>query len=279
MSAERPLDRLLPQAIALVFGVGALAAGLAGIAADTFIGRPSSTSGIGVVVIFPLVLFAAIIGFALGHMLGVWLRRRGLVPQVRMRPYRVILALVLVAVTALGATLGARPVIRHERTHTPRVITGDGSFSKDAGAPDGCTLRPATLVCSISEQMSSGSLSWNGREIAIGCTREGRISVSDQVSGQLASIDLSEFEYVRDVFAAPMRQAEGREGLALLATLRATGRRHVLAMIDPDGRVVYQELLEGHRQGDALAPLSVCESDDASGVVVDLGAPVTYRAR
>lgn len=278
MSVERPLDRLLPQAIALVFGTAALAAGLAGIAADTFIGRPSSTSGIGVVVIFPLVLFAAIIGFALGHMLGVWLRRRGLVPQVRMRPYRVILGLVLLAVTAIGATLGARPVIRHERMHTPRVIAGAGSFSRDAGAPDGCVPHPATLVCSISEQMSSGSLAWNGREIAIGCTREGRISVSDQTSGQVASIDLSEFEYVRDVFAAPMRQAEGREGLALLATLRATGRRHMLAMLDADGRVVYQELLEGQRQGDSV-PLSVCATDDASRAVVDLGAPVTYRAR
>lgn len=283
MSAERPLDRLLPQAIALVFGAAALAAGIAGIAADTFIGRPSSTSGIGVVVIFPLVLLAAIIGFALGHVAGVWLRRRGLVPHVRMRPYRVILALVLVAVTAIGATLGARPVIRHERLHRPRVMAGADAFTRDTGAPDGCTPRPAILACSISQQMSSGSLPWNGREATIGCTREGRITVSDAASGQLASIDLSDFEYVRDVHAVATRQAEGREGLALLATLRATGRRHVLIMLDADGRVLYQELLERPRQSraaaSARAPLSVCEIDDASRVVVDLGTPVTYRAR
>lgn len=278
--ADRPLDRLMPQALALVFGLGALSAGAAGIAADFLIGRPSSTAGIGIVLMFPLVLFAAVIGFAAGHFLGMALRRRGITPQVPMKPYRLALAAVLVAVIAAGAALGAGPVIRHERLHEPRVIAGAGSVGRDEGAPDDCgEPAPAALACDISSGVSSSQLPWNGREVTLGCTREGRITISDASAGIVAAADLSDYEYVRTVHAAVVPGADGREALAVLAGFRATGRRHMFMIFDADGRVVYQELLE--RRGRAAdAPLAVCAADDAAGgIVVNLGRPVTYRAR
>lgn len=278
--ADRPLDRLLPQALALVFGLGALAAGGAGIAADFVIGRPSSTAGVGIVLMFPLVLFAAVIGFAAGHFIGMALRRRGITPQVPMKPYRLALAGVLVAVMAIGATLGARPVIRHERLHEPRVIAGAGSVGREDGVPGDCgEPAPAPLVCDISSGVSSSLMAWNGREVTLGCTREGRITISDASAGIIAAADLSDYEYVRTVHAAVVRGGDGREALAVLAGLRATGRRHMLLIFDADGRVVYQELLERQTRA-ADEPLAVCAADEAAGgVVVNLGAPVTYRMR
>ena len=276
--AERTIDRLLPQAFALLFGVSALAAGVAGIAADTFIGRPSSTSGVGIVLMFPLVLFAAIVGFALGHVIGLWLRRNGVTPQVPMLPYRIVMAFVLGVATVIGATFGARPVLRHERLHQARVIAGEGAVMREAGTPGSCTPMPATLVCDISTSVSATSLTWNGREVTVGCTREGRITVSDATAGVTASLDLTAFEYVREVRAAVVKQPGGREALAVLASMRATGRRHMLAMFDADGRVLYQELLQGSAREEA-PPLTICAAEDASSVVVDLGEPLTYRPR
>jgi hypothetical protein len=277
--AERPLDRLLPQALALVLGLGALAAGVAGIAADFIIGRPSSTAGVGIVLMFPLVLFAAVIGFAAGHFIGMALRRRGITPAVPMKPYRLVLAAVLVGVMAVGATLGARPVIRHERLHEPRVIAGAGSLAREEGVPEDCgEPAPAVLACDISSGVSSSVMAWNGREVTLGCTREGRVTVSDASSGLVAAADLSAYEYVRTVYAATSGAEDGRDGLVMLAGLRATGGRHMLVLFDADGRVVYQELLRG-RRAPQRAPLGVCAAEDAAGFVVDLGTPVTYRTR
>ena len=78
--------------------------------------------------------------------------------------------------------------------------------------------------------------------------------------------------------AAAAPQPGGREALALLASLRATGRRHILVLIDADGRVTYQELLEGSAREDR-APLAVCAAEEGSAVAVDLGEPLTYRPR
>src|SRR5688500_6418818 len=276
--AERTIDRLMPQAVALLSGVTALAAGAAGIAADAFIGRPSSTAGIGVVLMFPLVLFAAVVGFALGHVLGLWLRRAGMTPAVPMLPYRIVMACVLCLAIAGGATLGARPVLRHERLHQPRVIAGEGRVAREAGAPAGCVARPAAHVCAISSSVSSSAITWNGREVTIGCTREGRITASDSRVGVAASVDLTDYEYVRAVHAAAVPQPGGGEALALLASLRASRRRHLFVLIDADGRVSYQELLEGSLRNDR-SPLAVCAADDGASVGVDLGEPITYRLR
>lgn len=276
--AERTIDRLMPQAVALLFGITALAAGAAGIAADAFIGRPSSTAGVGIVLMFPLVLFAAVVGFALGHVIGLWLRKGGMTPAVPMLPYRIVMAFVLGVATVIGATLGARPVLRHERLHQPRVIAGEGSVAREAGVPGSCAPQPAAVVCDISTSVSASAIAWNGREVTIGCTREGRITASDARAGVTASVDLTDYEYVRTVRAAAVPQPGGREALALLASLRATGRRHIFVLIDADGRVTYQELLEGSAREDR-APLAVCAAEEGSAVAVDLGEPLTYRPR
>ncbi|MEX2272198.1 MAG: hypothetical protein WD690_12030 [Vicinamibacterales bacterium] len=280
MMAERPLDRLLPQALALILGLGVLAAALAAVVTDVMMGRPSTSSALGIVFMLPLALLAAVVGFAAGHMIGTWLRGRGMTPDVPMGPYRIVMAFVLAVATVIGATFGARPVFRHERLQEPRVMMGAGAMQREPGRPQACeTLTPAVLACDLSSGASAGTMVWNGRDVTVGCTREGRITVSDASAGVVASADLSAFEYVRHVRAAAVMQTEGREGLALLAGLRATGRRHMFLIFDADGRVIYQELLRRDRDPDAQSPLSTCATDDASMIVVDLGEPVTYRGK
>jgi hypothetical protein len=170
-------------------------------------------------------------------------------------------------------------VLRNERRNLPRVIIGEGRMDKRSGRPENCGLMtPANVACDLGAGQSSYSMLWNGRDVTVGCTRDGMITVSDAGSGIVASADLRSFEYVARVHAAGMRQDDGREAMALLAQLRATGRREMLLMFDADGRVTYQELIA--RTADQTGvPLSVCKMDERDSLVVDLGAPASYQAR
>lgn len=278
--AERAIDRLLPGATALVFGTAALAAGLGGIGADMMSGRTSASSGVGFVLMLPVALLAAAVGFALGYGAGAWAKSHGVGMLVPMRPYRIVMACVLAVTTVIGATLGARPVLRHERLYRPRVVAGEGAVAVQAGQPESCILSPAYVACDSSLRATSNTLPWNGRDVVVACTREGRVVVSDQSGAPLGAIDLSDFDHVRRVVARAVRGADGRDVLAVLASVRADGTRHLFTLLDQDGRVIYQELRAGALPAQAhQTALHVCERDDPPGIVLDLDGPVTYRAR
>ena len=275
--AERPLDRLLPSAMALVAGTAAFAAGIAGIAADVMIGRPSKASAVGLVVIVPLALFAAIVGFALGHALGLWLRKRGLNPAVAMRPYRVVMAFVLGVATVIGATFGMWPVLRHERLFQPRVMRGADVMVREAGWPQECRREPAPAVCNPPAGTLSAAILSTFGEVSVSCTREGRITMSRPSGATVATTDLSRYTRVGEVRAASVPSADGGEAFAVLANLRPT--RYLLMMFNRDGHPIYEELIQGSARGGA-APLVACASEEGGSFIVDLdGSPVTYRLK
>lgn len=280
MSAERTLDRLLPQAIALVFGTAAAAAGLAGIAADTFIGRPSATSAFGLILIFPLVLLAAVVGFALGHGAGVWLRRRGLNADVPMGPYRIVMVFVLGVATVIGATFGARPVLKHERLFRPRVMTGQDAVTTEPGWPLACTREAAQTVCNPSANRFSAAILSGFGEVAVTCSPDGRITLARPGGAIVASADLSAYPPLAAVHAAGVQQPGGGEAFAIVAGFVKNANRHLLMIFNPDGRMFYEQMVDGSTRGSA-APLVTCAEDDGGGsFVVDLdGRPVTYRPK
>lgn len=272
--ADRTLDTLMPQALALVAGVAALSFVGAGVAADIIFGRLSSTAAFGIVAMFPLALFAAIVGFALGHYIGHLMRKAHIAPAIAMKPYRLAMGLVLAVVIVAGATIGATPVLRNARLHEPRVIAGADRVERREGAPDGCVPRQAApIVCEPGQAASA--MSWNGRDVTVSCTREGLVTVADQSNAIVASLDLTVFERMRQAQLSTLRLSDGREGLAVLAQLRT--ERDMFAIINPDGQVTYQELLAvSHRLN---LPLAICGADDWDAAVVDPGAPITFRPR
>lgn len=274
--ADRTLDTLMPQALALVAGAGALAVAGAGVAADLISGRPGSTAAFGIVAMFPLALFAAIVGFALGHYVSYLMRKAHITITVPMKPYRIVMAFVLGVVTVAGATIGARPVLRQERLYEPRVIAGGELMDRREAAP--CAQpQAAPVACDRPKGQTSSTLTWNGRDVTLSCTHDGVITASDQSSAVVASLDLTPFEYVRQVQASAVRQPDGREALVMLARLSSNGRRAMLAIFNADGQVTYQELIAASRHVEM--PLSICRAEDADTIVVDAGAPITYRAR
>ena len=276
--AERPLDRLAPQAMALIFGVAALAAGLGGIAADITTGRPSASSGVGFVLMLPVAVLAAVVGFAIGYGAGAWAKRHGVNRLVPMKPYRIVMAFVLGVVTMIGATLGARPVLRHERLYQPRVISGAGVMLQEPGMPVSCLPARAVTVCSPSNRGSQTAFLTQSGEISVRCERDGQIRMTRPSGDVAASLDLSNYDQARDAVAVDVRLADGREAIGLLAAVRG-GTRHLFTVFNQDGQPLYQELIEGATRGSAV-PLLACASDEGGSFVVDLnGAPVTYRPR
>lgn len=274
--AGRTLDKLMPQALALAGGVGALAIAGGGVAADFMVGKPGSGAALGIVAMFPLALFAAVVGFALGHYAGYLMRKARMTPPVSMKPYRLAMGLVLALVIVAGASIGATPVLRHERLHQPRILSGADRMERREGASDACAHQQAApVVCELSPGRDSATLTWNARDVTISCTREGLIAVTDQSSAVVASLDLTAFEYMREAQASTVRAADGREGLVLLARLRT--RRDMLAVFNADGQVTFQELLDVSARVER--PLSICRAEDADSILVDAGSPITYRPR
>ena len=259
-SAQRPLDRLLPTALALVLGVGTLSAALGGIVSDALIGRPSAASGVGFVLMLPLAIFAAIVGFAAGYGMGAWLKQRGFNPQVAIRPYRIVMALVLGVATVIGATFGARPVLRHERLFEPRVRAGAGAMTIEESRPDGCREVLSTFG-----------------EVSATWTRDGRVTLSRPDGAVVGDADLSRYETLRGVHAAGARLPGGEAAFAILVSFTRSDR-HLLMIFDGDGKPVYEEMLAGAARGEK--PLQACSSESGDSFVVELeGRPVTYRPR
>ena len=260
--AERPLDRLLPTAGALVLGTGTLAAALGGIAADAVIGRPSAASGVGALLMLPIAIMAAIVGFAGGHGIGAWLKRRGFNPHIEMRPYRVVMAFVLGVATVIGATFGARPVLRHERLFQPGVRLGAGAMTMEEAGPEQCR-----------EALSAFG------EVAAKWTREGRIVLSRPDGAIVGDADLSRYEPLRDVRVAGARLPAGGEAFALVAGFSRAPDRHLLLVLDDDGRTIYEEMLAG-RLREGAEPLRACTSESGDSFVVELERrSITYRAK
>lgn len=276
--AERPLDRLLPAATALVFGTMALSATVGGLATDVIIGRPSSTAGLGALFAVPLVLLAAVLGYAIGHGIGELLRRRGIAPVIEMRRYRIAMGVGLAVAIMIGAALGATPVIRHERLHRPRVLVGEGAFDRREGAETCDTPSPAAYACNPLDDKTTHAFVWNGLDARLGCARDGHLTISDADGETAGAADLTRYEYMREVYAAVAKQGDGREALVVLARLRATGRREMLLVFDADGRLVYEELIERTR-GRVETPLAICRADDRDAIVVDAGRKITYRPK
>jgi hypothetical protein len=101
-------------------------------------------------------------------------------------------------------------------------------------------------------------------------------------AGALTStpIDLSRFDYAREAHAVTAQITGTEEWLGILVRLRATGRRELLVVFDPRGKIAYEELLERRTNlRDDPVLFSAGPGSARQEFVIDLGAPVRFGSR
>ena len=191
---------------------------------------------------------------------------------------RVAAVLVLFAVTI--TSISAINAVRHmEDENAPRVIRSTGEVARAQGVSELAPARSATFlwVGLPHPDHPTGQLRWNGRPVDVRVSGGQVIVSGDGIPG--SSTDISSFDYAREVYGVTARLAgTDQEWLALLVQLRATGRRELLLIFNPQGVLVHEELLEPKigrvpRVGLGTAgPAGVGQE-----IVVDRGVPFRYH--
>ena len=187
-------------------------------------------------------------------------------------------SIVLIAVLTTLTTVAVHSVFRIERLNTPRVIASTGAIVRSAGAPAGPGWAASGALMWKSGSSPAQPIEWNGRRVLIEATDDAlQVRAGDQA---LPPVDLAGLSYVREVYGVTVRLGNGAsESLVLLARLRATGRRELLVIFDPQGTVAHLELLGRPRQGEPRTILwTEGQPPDPQEIGVNLGVPLRYTA-
>lgn len=252
---------------------------LAPVIAESILGRPGSTAGLGFVAGPVVALLCGAVAFLVAIGLR-WAATRMGVASVTVPMWLVgcVLLATIGAILLLGASARTE-VIAREHARRPHVVVDSARIVKMPQTPSSARERiEAPLLFSIYADKVAPSLDWNGRPIRIVGTNE-EVTLLDAAGTRIASTDLRDFDYIGRINALPYcRHPNGDHGLATLVTLRATSNRSVLIVYGADGAVIYREHLERTGRGDGWAgAMFVANSEGNEVLVVDLGAVHAYR--
>ena len=245
---------------------------LAPVIAESALGRPSSTAGIGYFVVPMLGLLSGAAAFLVARGLRGIARRAGS-RTVHVPPWLAAAGLLATAVTvaALAFNAGAQ-VIATEAARRPRVIIDSTHFVRTAPSPGEGPRIDAPLLFSVYQDAVVSSIDWNGRAVSFSGTDE-HVTIRDKAGVPVASTDLQAFDYIATIRAVPVCSSSGGANLAVLVTLRATSHRSMLILYDPNGAVVYQEHLERTRSADgSTGSMSMQHRGDHDILLVDHGS-------
>jgi hypothetical protein len=245
--------------------------------AESSLGRPSSTTSVGFVMAMVFGVVGAVIGATVGLIVGRLAKR--VLPAGPANP--ALAFAVLIVVTIVPAGWAVYSVRQYEADNTPRVVQSTGAITRvEAGGGPPITMTPATLVyATLPEQAAHRQpLSWNGRPV--GVSVEGSDLVLMAGGSQVSRVDLSRLDYVREVVGVTgALDQRGPAWLALLVRLRASGRRELLLVFDPRGKLVHEELLERKsRLHDAAVMWISGVPAGGQELAVDVGTPLRYAA-
>lgn len=254
---------------------------LATIIAEFRLARPSSTAGVGFVIVPFVGLFAGAAAFVAGMTLRWFLRRAGML-SMKVPSWLVWCGiLATIACIPILAAIARAQTIGREAALRPRVLLASARFVKSDQASGADSRIEAPRLFSISEDaVVVPSIDWNGRGVRlVGSNR--RVTVSDMAGTRIASTDLRAFDYIGSIRAIPVcTHPNGDRDLAVLVTLRATSRRSMLIVYDPTGVVVYQEHLERTGGGKEWAGTMYAGSRGGREVlVVDQGSPSVWTCQ
>jgi hypothetical protein len=238
MQILRRLPRDLPLFGALLLGLSLMAYGYTGMYAELEFGRPSSTASLGFLFVPIWGVLAAVVGLVLGFIVrAVWRRAKGPEPE---RATWALLATLAFAVVASGG-VGALNVIQHEQEAKPRIRFDSGLLIREFRSDSEKPVRASTTLYD-SDHKTAG-LSWGSNKSEL-LFADDRVLLRDAVSGSSAQFATGALDYITRVDAVPLSATRGPALLAIVISGRATGRRAIIAVIDENYKVVFEEQVQ-----------------------------------
>lgn len=235
----RRLPRDLPLFGALLLGLSLMAFGYAAMYVDLWIGRPSSTAALGFLFVPIWSVLAAVVGLILGFVArAAWRRARS--PT---EPERQTWALLVTlgCVVAVSAGAGLLDVIQNEQEAKPHIRFNSGALVREVRADAAKPLRISNALYDLDNKLSQLSWGSNRSELLF---EDDRVVLRDTVTGKNVEFRTSALDYINRVDAVPVSIAPGQALLAVAISGRATGRRAVIAVIDENYNVIFEEQVE-----------------------------------
>jgi hypothetical protein len=236
---------ITPVSLAIVFGLVGMVPILAATVTEIQIGRPGSGTACAIVIGVIAGPVCAFAGAAIGFVVWAIVRRTRWAGPADFR----IVAIVALLSVGVSSGLAVLSVVLRERNNVPRVMTSTGVVQRSTGRTAHDPSMWGVLVWT--SQSWSGDpveLTWNGQTVRVSSTSGSLIVSRLHATGQgvieVGRVDLSKLDRVREVLGATAALDGTDEWLALLVQLRATGKREVLLIYDPAGKLMHQELLE-----------------------------------
>jgi hypothetical protein len=238
----RQLPEDLPLFGAFIFALSFAAFGFAGMFAELALGRPSSTSSLGFFFVPIWAALVAVPGLVLGFIVrAVWRRMKGDDAESHASALLAILAFAVVA----SAGAGVLTVVQSEQEAKPRIRFDGGLLVREFRADSELLVRASTALYDSDNDSDRKAevLSWgsNRSELLIA---DDSVVLRDTVSGKSAQFRTPALDYITRVDAVPMLAARGPSLLAIVVSGRATGRRAIIAVVDENYEVVYEEQVE-----------------------------------
>jgi hypothetical protein len=235
----RRLPRDLPLFGALLLGLSLMAFGYAAMYVDLWIGRPSSTAALGFLFVPIWSVLAAVVGLVLGFVArAAWRRARSPTDPER-KTWALLVTLGCVVAVSAGA--GVLDVIQNEQEARPHVRFNSGVLVREVRADAEKPLRISNALYDLDHKLSQLSWGSNRSELLFG---DDRVVLRDTVTGKNVEFRTSALDYINRVDAVPVSIAPDQSLLAVAISGRATGRRAVIAVIDENYNVIFEEQVE-----------------------------------
>jgi hypothetical protein len=202
------------------------------------VGRPSSTSSLGFFFIPIWGGLAAIVGLVLGLVVrAVWRGVQGPEAETNTSVLLAILACALVA--AAGA--GAWSVVDSEQEAKPRIRIDRGLLIRELHADSAKPVRASAILYDSDHKTATLSWARNTSELLID---DDDVVLRDTTSGRNARFSAAALDYITRVDAVPVLAEHGPPLLAIVICGRATGRRAIIAAVDENYQVIFEEQVE-----------------------------------
>jgi hypothetical protein len=234
----RQLPEDLPLFGAFLFGFSFVAFGFAGMFAEIAFGRPSSTSSLGFLFVPIWAALVAVPGLVVGFIVrAVWRRAKG---DAQSRTLALLSILACAVVASAGA--GVLTVVRHEQEAKPRIRFDGGLLVRELRADLQIPVRASTALYDSDDDSDHkfAVLPWSNNQSEL-LIADDSVVLRDSVSGKSAQFRTPALDYITRVDAVPMLAARGPSLLAIVISGRATGRRAIIAVVDENYEVVFEE--------------------------------------